>query len=107
MFRPTCIGLLCVLALAAPGAQAIAPGIKSALHGNIAGHSDFELNLSPPSESAKDIEESLDALMKSEDVSSKALQADFASEKERMLEAEKVAIQEIVSSAFQSFLARH
>ena len=106
MFRPPCFLFVCVLALAPQRAQALPPGIKSALYGNIVGHSDFELNLSPPSESAKDIEESLDALMKSEEVSSKALQADFASEKERMLEAEKVAIQEIVSSAFQSFLAR-
>ena len=85
---------------------AVVPGVTSALYGDIVGHSDFEMNLRPPEESAKDIAESLDALMKAEDISSKAALADFATDKQRMLEAEKVAIQEIVASAFQPLLAK-
>ena len=86
--------------------EALVPGLTSALYGDIAGHSDFELNLHPPEETTQDIQESLDALMKSEDISRKASEADSISEKERMIEAEKAAIKEIVSSAFQPLLAK-
>ena len=52
------------------------------------------------------MEESLDALMKAEDISSKMAAADFASAKEHMLQTEKVAIQELVSSAFKALAAK-
>ena len=106
MFRARCVSFVCVIALVATRAKSLVPGMTSALYGDIAGHSDFELNLQPPEESTKDIQESLDALMKAEDIKSKASQADASSEKERMLEAEKVAIKEIVSTAFQPLLAK-
>lgn len=96
---------LCVFAHLMHGAASLVPGIKSGLYGDIVGNSDFELNLRPPEESLKDVEEALDALMKSEDLDRKSALADFASDKERMLEAEKIAIQEIVASAFQPLLA--
>ena len=54
----------------------------------------------------KDVEESLDALMKAEDISSKTAAADFASAKEHMVQTEKVAIQELVSSAFKALAAK-
>ena len=68
------------------------PGIASAVYGDVVGHSDFELNLSPPEESLKDVETSLDAVMQLEEVKRKASDADFTSAKQRFLEAEKIAI---------------
>ena len=88
------------------GAQSAVPGMASALYGDIVGHSDFELNLRPPEEGANDIQESLDALMQSEDVKRKQSLADFATDKERMLEAEKIAIRDIVTAAFQPLIAK-
>ena len=93
-------------AIVAQGAESLAPGMTSALYGDVVGHSDFEVNLRPPEETSANIQESLDALAKSEDIKLKASQANFAAEKERMLEAEKIAIQEIVSSAFQPLLGK-
>ena len=95
----------CVFALAMERAKSAVPGMASALYGDIAGHSDFELNLRPPEDSVEQIRESLDALMKSEDNKRKAAQADFISDKERMLQSERIAIQQIVSAAFQPLLA--
>ena len=74
--------------------------------GDIAGQSDFVLNLRPPEESTKDIEESLDATMKLEDVKSKVAADDFARQKQRMAEAEKIAIRDIVRTAFEPLVAK-
>ena len=82
------------------------PGLTAAVYGDIVGHSDFELNLRPPEEKTQDTQAALDALMKTEDINLKASQAEYSSDKTRMLEAEKVAIQEIVSSAFNPVLAK-
>ena len=106
MFRLPCVLLVFAMPLFVAEGAAIAPGVSSKLYGAIAGASDFELNLRPPEESTKDIEESLDAIMKSEDISDKASQADFAADKEHMIEAEKLAIREIVASALQPVLAK-
>ena len=108
MFRLTCIHVYFLFAFAwgLAGATAIVPGMTSALSGDIVGHSDFELNLRPPEESASDVQETLDALMKSEGISSKALQIDFASEKDQMLEAEKAAIKNVIASAFKPLLEK-
>ena len=54
MFRTLGIYFVCVSALAAASADALVPGLTSALYGDIAGHSDFEVNLQPPTEGAKD-----------------------------------------------------
>lgn len=96
--------LLCMV-LALRGAQSTVPGMTSALYGDIVGHSDFEMNMQPPQETTKDVEDSLDALMKSENIKSQASLADFTYDKTKMVEAEKAAIHELVSSAFQPLLA--
>ena len=106
MLRSVCIHLICVFACSTPTAGAIVPGMTSAMYGDIVGHSDFELNLRPPEEKTQDTQAALDALMKTEDINLKASQAEYSSDKTRMLEAEKVAIQEIVSSAFNPVLAK-
>ena len=98
------ITLVC-MALVLPVAKSTVPGVVSAVYGDIVGHSDFEMNMQPPEESTKDIEESLDALMKAENIKNEASQADFTYDKTKMVEAEKEAIHEIVSSAFQPLLA--
>ena len=54
MLRSFGIYFVCVSALAAANADALVPGLTSALYGDIAGHSDFEVNLQPPTEGAKD-----------------------------------------------------
>merc|ERR1719463_740754 len=97
MFRLLSICALCVLARA----ELHAPGVHPALRGDIAGLPEFELDLRPPEESAQDVQGSLSTLMKSESMRNKASQADFAADKERMLEAERSAIEEIVSSAMK------
>ena len=56
------------MVLALRGAQSTVPGMTSALYGDIVGHSDFEMNMQPPQETTKDVEDSLDALMKSENI---------------------------------------
>ena len=83
-------------------AHEILPGMVAGRAGDIAGQSDFVLNLRPPEESTKDIEESLDATMKLEDVKSKVAADDFA----RQVEAEKVAIRDIVRIAFEPLVAK-
>ena len=105
MLFARCVPFVCVLLGVPAEAASIVPGLSSALYGDLAGHSDYEVNLRPPEESVKDIEGSLDAIMTSEDGKSKASQADLASAKAEMMEAEKIAIQKIVASAFQPTFA--
>lgn len=106
MCQSLCVRFACALAVIATGCTAISPGATSALYSDMTEASDFELNLHPPEESAKDIEESLDVIMSSENLNRKASEADFAADKERMIEAEKVAIRELVGSALQPALAK-
>lgn len=106
MFRSLCIHLICVLTCSMPQAGAIVPGLTSGMYGDIVGHSDFELNLRPPEEKTQDTQAALDALMKTEDINFKASQAEYSGDKTRMLQAEKVAIEEIVASAFNPLLAK-
>ena len=100
MFCALRVSVICVLLGVPAEAASIVPGLSSALYGDLAGHSDYEVNLRPPEESVKEIEGSLDAIMTSEDGKSKVSQADLASAKAQMMEAEKIAIQKIVASAF-------
>merc|ERR1712224_847343 len=106
MYRLPRVLLMCAMHGFIVEGVAISPGVPSKLYGAIAGASDFELNLHPPAESMKDIEDALDSVMKSEDTSDTASQVDFAADKEHMIEAEKVAIREIVASVLQPALAK-
>ena len=92
MFRQL---LICIAFLFAT-AESIAPSAPS----------DVELSLRPPEESVRDIQESFNALLKSEEISRKTSQADYAADRKRMLEAERWAIQGIVEHAMQPLLTK-
>merc|ERR1712183_568922 len=62
------------------------PGLSAALSG-IVSPADYEVNLTPPAE--KDVEASLDAIVKAEDAKRQSSDNDFAMEKQRMIDAEK------------------
>ena len=65
-------------------------------------HPEYTLNLQPPEEDTHDVEASLDALMKAEDVKRILSDTEFATAKQRLIDVEKQRIRDIVSEAFAS-----
>lgn len=86
--------------------QCFLPGVTSALYGDVPGHSEFELNLSPPEESAQAVEQSLGSISNLESVKNTGSLEDFARERQRMLNAEKAAIHDMVAEAFAPLRAK-
>lgn len=78
----------------------VPPGIRSGLYGDIAGNSDFELNLVPPEMQTRDTQEQLDGLMVLEEAKHAASEAALVAEQRHMLNVEKGALQELVHAAF-------
>ena len=70
------------------------------------GHSDFQLNIQPPDETAQDMQESLDAVMQLESSKQAASMEHFAHEKQLMLNAAKTSIRNIVATAFEPLFAK-
>merc|ERR1712006_73550 len=99
------LGLFMASVVAAQGVS-LPPGIKAGLYGDAVGHSDFQLNLRQPEESTRDVEESLDALLKFEESKAEAARAEAAASKQRMLNIEKAKIRDIVSTAFAPLMAK-
>jgi len=98
-----------LLAAAAPAplhAVRLPPGIKGGLYGDIVSHSDFQVNLKPPEETTRDVETSLDALLKFEESKFKTTTAESAAAKQSMLNIEKAKIRDIVAAAFAPLLGQ-
>ena len=81
------------------------PGVVSGAYGNAVAHSEYTLNLQPPEESTHDVEASLDAIMKVEDEKRILSDSEFAAAKQRMINAEKQRIHDIVRGAFETMAA--
>ena len=81
-------------------------GASSAAQGDIVGQSDFQINLRPPVENAKEIQESLNALVEMEDTAQAAFGEAFVRENQRMLAEEKAAIHNLVEEALQPLVEK-
>ena len=77
-------------------------GAKGGLYGDVVTRSAYTLNLQPPEENTHDVEASLDAVMKAEDVKRILSDTEFAAAKQRLINVEKQRIQDIVREAFES-----
>jgi len=80
----------------------VPPGLTAGLYSDLVAKSDFTLNLQPPAESAADVSDSLDALLKLEEQKNQAALSAFAAQKQQLLDAEKKEIAKLVASAFQA-----
>ena len=69
----------------------VPPGVTSGLYSDLVSKSDFTLNLQPPTESAADVSDALDAVLKLEEQKNQAAFAQFAAQKQQLIEAEKKA----------------
>ena len=78
----------------------------SAARGDIVGQADFQINLRPPVENAKEIQESLTALAGMEDSAQAAFAEAFVRENQRMLAEEKTAIHILVEEALQPLVGK-
>ena len=96
---------LCLLLSLVCAARALPLGASAGLRGE-ASHGDYVLNLRPPEEDARDVEASLDAVMKAERAKQRESDVAYNAEKARMLAVEKSELEAIVREAFQPLLAR-
>jgi len=80
----------------------VPPGVTSGLYSDLVAKSDFTLNLQPPGESAADVSDALDAVLKLEVQKNQAALAEFAAQKQQLLAAEKKEIAKLVASTFQA-----
>ena len=87
-------------------AQSILPGMTSALYGDATGHSDFELNLRTPEESAQDVQQYLDSVVQLENAKRAAFLDELARDRQRALNIEKAAIHDMVAAAFKPLLSK-
>lgn len=69
----------------------VPPGVTSGLYSDLVAKSDFTLNLQPPTESAADVSDALDAVLKLEEQKNHAAFAQFAAQKQQLIVAEKKA----------------
>ena len=74
-------------------------GATSDVHGHVVAQSDYTLNLQPP-QTTHDIEASLDAIVKQEDERRTLSNGEFEEAKQRMINAEKQQLRDIVRHAF-------
>merc|ERR1719230_629499 len=83
------------------------PGVGSALQGARLRHEDLTLALHPPEEDQKVVNDSLDSLLKIEQLVGKASERDFIAQKQRLLNAEVGQIHAMVAGAGKtSFLLK-
>ena len=97
IFHVLSICLVCTVARAKTATLSESP--------DIVGHSDIYLALRPPKENAKDIQVAMDELMKSEEFRRQTSQSEFTADRHRMLEAEKMAMHEVVMTAMRPMTA--
>ena len=93
--------LVALLSFAAVvSSRSVPAGMASRFSGTAVAHSDYILNLQPPQETTRDIEASLDAIMKAEDEKRVLSDDEFESAKQSMINVEKQRIRDIVQHAF-------
>ena len=93
--------LVALLSFAAVvSSRSVQAGMASRFSGTAVARSDFILNLQPPQETTRDIEASLDAIMKAEDEKRVLSDDEFESAKQSMINVEKQRIRDIVQHAF-------
>ena len=98
MLHHSCVALLSFVA--AVSFLSVPAGATSDLYGNAMAYSDYALNLQPPQETTHDMEASLDAIMKQEDERRMLSDSEFEEAKQRMINAEKQHLRDIVRSVF-------
>lgn len=85
-----------VAANATPAFLGVSSRTQGALGRRSASTGDFEVLVHPPEETTDEIRESLDALMKAENSKVSAAQAEFAKEKQELVNLEKQELRDIV-----------
>ncbi|CAG9477751.1 secreted ookinete protein, putative [Plasmodium vivax] len=79
----------------------ISPANRSKLKKMIDRDEDFKINIHAPVEDTQEVLESLDSLMRVEEMQRKVDEEEFMSDKQRLLKVHKKRIQDIVASAFE------
>lgn len=98
MLHHSCVVLLSFVA--AISFFSVPTGATSDLNSYAVAHSDYTLNLQPPQETTHDMEASLGAIMKREDERRMLSDNEFEEAKQRMINAEKQQLREIVRNVF-------
>ncbi|SBT77624.1 secreted ookinete protein, putative [Plasmodium ovale] len=81
------------------------PANRSKLKKLIERDEDFKINIHAPVEDTQEVLESLDSLMRVEEIQKKVDEDEFMSDKQRLLKIHKKRIQDIVTSAFEPLQA--
>ncbi|SCP04969.1 secreted ookinete protein, putative [Plasmodium ovale] len=83
----------------------MSPANRSKLKKLIERDEDFKINIHAPVEDTQEVLESLDSLMRVEEIQKKVDEDEFMSDKQRLLKIHKKRIQDIVTSAFEPLQA--
>ncbi|SBT79621.1 secreted ookinete protein, putative [Plasmodium malariae] len=83
----------------------IGPANRSKLKKMVEGDEDFKINIHAPVEDTQEVLESLDSLMRVEEIQRKTDEEEFMNDKQRLLKIHKKRIQDIVTSAFEPLQA--
>ncbi|GAW81729.1 hypothetical protein, conserved [Plasmodium gonderi] len=79
----------------------IGPANRSKLKKMMERDEDFKINIHAPVEDTQEVLESLDSLMRVEEIQRKVDEEEFMNDKQRMLKVHKKRIQDIVATAFE------
>ncbi|CDU18992.1 hypothetical protein, variant [Plasmodium yoelii 17X] len=79
----------------------ISPAGRNKLKKNIEHDDDFKINIHAPVEDTQEVLESLDSLMRVEEIQRKVDEEEFMNTKQRLLKVHKKRIQDILASAFE------
>ena len=96
------LGICLSFIVAAASSDSLSPGAIAGLYGDVVAHSGYTLKLQPPEENTRDVEASLDAIMKAEDEKRISADGEFAATKQRLINSEKQQIHDIVREAFSN-----
>jgi hypothetical protein len=91
-----------LLVLATSNALPVPPGVAAGLYSDMVAKSDFTLNLQPPVENAEDVSNRLDTVLAVEESQNRGAFADFATQKQHMLNVEKSEIARLVRAAYSA-----
>lgn len=103
-FVTFCLFLFCFVQNKIVSAEKIlplGPGTRSKLSKFIEDDRDFRINIHAPVEDTQEVLESLDALMRIEEIARKVDEEDFVKDKQRLLKVHKKRIEDIVAAAFE------
>lgn len=79
----------------------IGPTTRSKLKKALEGDEDFRINIHAPIEDTQEVLESLDSVMRVEEIQRKADEEEFMNDKQRLLKVHKKRIEDIVAEAFE------